>query len=538
MTQDTPDFDTDSDSDSGTESDAVFAELNELVLARQNESINATQLARLEELVISNPQARRMYVRYMVESTVLHQLLSPNAGSEKETRDLEALQESLLAQRFGVEGDDRQDVIGTVGPVNSTASVTLTGVGIGAASAEGGRHRNRTGRKIAAAALIGLSLMGVLIYSLMPGEPAPPPQPVATLTESHHATWEDKDGRLIFIRDGKALPPQTLYLADGLAKLTFNDGAAVLLDAREHLTKFEVKASGEAFLHVGKITARAESEQSKGFTVEVPGNIRVIDVSTEFGIVVDEAGLSEVHVLDGEIQAHHADDSGKVVTRSVMYTGEAVAITPATATSTESVFTSIPDSTQRFIPLAPKPIAAAPEKPSDAKHFLLRQVHESGSRQLETFVVANMIETSSDAIRLNRLGAFDVGNDGFVAGSIRVWLWTEAGEVIASARVPSDAPLIQGYRYIKIADTVLKPNTRYILGALVGRGHEPFLDGFQTKAPQMPFAAIGMFKLVQNRFVHVLDDSVADEALFPVKDGTGHLGRWAPANAAYFEDDE
>lgn len=174
--------------------------------------------------------------------------------------------------------------------------------------------QNRWGL-IAKTAAIVLSTAAVLLIVINLMLPTPvPPTPVAVLSDSQHAQWVDEHNRLVFIKPGKKLLPQTLRLTDGLAEVKFNNGAVVLLDAREKPVTFRVHSSAEAFLQLGKITARAEVESAKGFAVGVPGNQKVIDVSTAFGIVVDESGGSELLVIDGEVDVTQTADDGSTKT--------------------------------------------------------------------------------------------------------------------------------------------------------------------------------------------------------------------------------
>ncbi len=293
--------------------DALIEELSKLILARLTETITAEQLARLEDLVIHNPDARRIYARYVHQTALLHQraaLGDTNNGSQ--SRDLEALKESLLAQRIGAVGEDGQSILESLVP--SAERISLSNRDSSSMDEGESVHPRRTvsPRHWGLAAAITISVIGVLVWFLIPGSPPPPPAPVAALTESHHASWEDKDGRLIFIRDGIQLPPQKLFLADGLAKLKFNDGAVVILDARQRRVQLDIVSARDAFLHVGKVTVRAESEEAQGFAVDLPGGLRVVDTGTEFGINVDTEGLSEVHVFDGSVQAQRRNHNGDI----------------------------------------------------------------------------------------------------------------------------------------------------------------------------------------------------------------------------------
>ena len=89
----------------------------------------------------------------------------------------------------------------------------------------------------------------------------------------------------------------TLNVAQGEVELVYDTGARLLLiGPAEFLVG---KIGGE--LHRGGLMASVP-EAGHGFTIETPHG-KVIDLGTEFGVVVDDFGVSEVSVFEGKVEA-------------------------------------------------------------------------------------------------------------------------------------------------------------------------------------------------------------------------------------------
>ncbi len=154
--------------------------------------------------------------------------------------------------------------------------------------------------RLAAAVLLGagLSLLGRSMWSPRPG-PAVPSEAaranadcVATLLFADNCQWRKTD-RLL---EGQRLSAGPLQLERGLAILRFDGGAAVVLEGP---TDLDLESRGCARLAAGRLTVRAPQEAA-GFTVRSPAS-DVVDLGTEFAIVVERGGATEVHVLEGEV---------------------------------------------------------------------------------------------------------------------------------------------------------------------------------------------------------------------------------------------
>ncbi|MDP3072072.1 MAG: LamG-like jellyroll fold domain-containing protein [Opitutaceae bacterium] len=139
----------------------------------------------------------------------------------------------------------------------------------------------------AAAAALVLSLAGWGLKR--------PGAPEARIVRVESATWETGQTAP---RIGDALDTRRLQLAGGLVELKFDLGATVIVEGP---ADFEVLGPQHAFLHQGRVVTRM-APGTKGFILDSPRG-RLIDQGTEFGVSVGPSGDTEVHVLEGKVDA-------------------------------------------------------------------------------------------------------------------------------------------------------------------------------------------------------------------------------------------
>ncbi len=97
---------------------------------------------------------------------------------------------------------------------------------------------------------------------------------------------------------------QRLELTAGLAEITFDSGAQVLLEAPASL---EVSSAWNALLRRGAVKIHVPA-QAVGFRV-THAAVDVVDLGTEFGMVADDTGGAEVVVLQGAVEATSHESS-------------------------------------------------------------------------------------------------------------------------------------------------------------------------------------------------------------------------------------
>lgn len=130
---------------------------------------------------------------------------------------------------------------------------------------------------------------------------------VARITASDQAQWM---GERSEIPVGTWLKPGKYELQKGNAEITFDTGASVVLTPN---TVFEVVDNNMGFLHAGKIASHVP-ESAIGFQVQTSEG-KIEDLGTKFGLSVRPNGETEVHVLEGIVEAsnHQSENPVSVV---------------------------------------------------------------------------------------------------------------------------------------------------------------------------------------------------------------------------------
>jgi hypothetical protein len=130
-------------------------------------------------------------------------------------------------------------------------------------------------------------------------------RPVATLTASTGATWNqsrhDKPPR----ENSAIRADEVLELTSGQAQLTFADGARVVLEGP---CQFVPQNTGRGRLERGKLRASVPA-QAIGFAIATP-TIEIIDLGTEFGVEADVKGQTDVEVFQGKVDVKYLSAVG------------------------------------------------------------------------------------------------------------------------------------------------------------------------------------------------------------------------------------
>ncbi len=150
--------------------------------------------------------------------------------------------------------------------------------------------------------------------------PAPArPEVVARLVRSVAPVWQNEDEAPFdgaFLRRG-----QRLSLASGLVEVAFERGARMVLEGPAEL---RLIASGAVKLESGRLTAHVP-HKAAGFAVDC-GSVTVIDLGTEFGVDVREAGVVDVLVFEGQVEVAPRD--APALARRTLSANESVRFTP------------------------------------------------------------------------------------------------------------------------------------------------------------------------------------------------------------------
>ena len=147
---------------------------------------------------------------------------------------------------------------------------------------------------------------------------------VARVTATRNCSWGVAGNDIGY--GSRLVPGQRLDLTTGLIEITFDDGAVVVLEGP---ATFDVQSPGRGQLHAGRLAA-VVPEQARGFEVET-ARLNVVDLGTEFGVMAEAEGTTEVHVFNGLVKAQLLDAAGHQVRTVELNTSEAARIQPAAA---------------------------------------------------------------------------------------------------------------------------------------------------------------------------------------------------------------
>jgi hypothetical protein len=231
---------------------------------------------------------------------------------------------------------------------------------------------------------------------------------------------------------GADLPAgQLLNLKDGLAEITFESGAKIILHGPSRFTIGDARGGD---LHLGRLTAKVP-HTAVGFTVSTPSG-KVVDLGTEFGVAVTAARLTEVVVFVGQVAVSTGSGSssgnggGELTSTVRVSAGQAVRVAPG------QPLASAPANVVGFVrDLAPLGNGAAAEK---AYVEFVKSLKPAVWFRMEGKDSERVIHDETGLIRDGVLSWDGPGNP-FVKGRIGKGLWLRGAKLGDHAYV-SDYP--------------------------------------------------------------------------------------------------
>jgi ferric-dicitrate binding protein FerR (iron transport regulator) len=236
-------------------------ELAALCTAAVEGRLTDAERRRLERLVLDDPAARRWYVEYLHQHACLHwsaaepAFVAPAAVNPKSQTP-------------------------NPKPQTPNRKRSVWGLGFGVSRAAG----------VAAAVLVAAGAWLALA-------PRGPGVTVATLARAQACKW---DAGTLPTEAGARLGAGRLRLAEGLARIVFDNGAEVSLEGPADL---EVVSPSRCVLHAGRLVARVPSH-AVGFVVDTP-TATLNDLGTSFGVNVSDDRTADVQVFEGRVDATH-----------------------------------------------------------------------------------------------------------------------------------------------------------------------------------------------------------------------------------------
>ena len=332
-----------------------------LILARESGDITATEMEELDRLVREEPEARRIYARYVVETVDLQgwaacadfcgiSFLETNTSFENPSAAVVDVSDAS----WEVRSSSTPIFCLLPSSVHSTSGYLSSGwpmayliatvvVGIGIA--------------IAAITRVTEPMQQVVQSpSVVSPDRSPLPCLVGRITGMVDCVWsvgrEDKlpspacgraggEGGLnkSNILHSPIRLGDRLGISSGLLEITYTSGAKVILQGP---VRYEVESAASGYLAVGKLTARLDHKatdagtqisksqipnlKSPLFAIRTPTAV-VTDLGTEFGVEVDNHGRTASHVFRGTVRVEMLSADGKpAVGGKILYANESASV--------------------------------------------------------------------------------------------------------------------------------------------------------------------------------------------------------------------
>lgn len=279
--------------------DASKVELSRLAGYACDSVITEGQRIRLNELLLDIPAARVQYLRYIA----IHSALTTTAGNQT-SRRLEELCDQLkvTGDLPSHQGLTLRSWLVSSPPLLRAAVILFVLVPVA----------YFVGRWIAPAG----NPMGQMAVPQMAAGPVVRTDETATL-EPGIATRLQGKARVSRVAPETRWPrPNESYTVDSIVRtgsrlrflegemeLVYESGAKLLLIGP---IDFVLREGGGELLRGGLMASVPQA--GHGFTIETP-NGKVVDLGTEFGLMVDDFGVSEVSVFEGKVEAFPASNS-------------------------------------------------------------------------------------------------------------------------------------------------------------------------------------------------------------------------------------
>ncbi|RMF97246.1 MAG: hypothetical protein D6741_10260, partial [Planctomycetota bacterium] len=250
-------------------SEKLREELYELLGALVDDRITPSEHQRLEQILLSSAEARKIYLDYLEMNSGIYRW----ALEEHEVEPLEVLHDELekvVENRRPLPW--RRMLAGAAAVVLILVSLVLWGTGFL------GHSTNAQSRA---------------------GE-SPLPEYVATILQSQGAVWESPSSRC---RDGWRLTAGPLRLEAGLAEVVFDHGARLVMEGPAEV---EIRTGDTLGMKRGRIVVHAGGLDGP-FRVDVP-QATLLAGEAEFGVEVDATGECRVQVFEGTVQRSWTHD--------------------------------------------------------------------------------------------------------------------------------------------------------------------------------------------------------------------------------------
>lgn len=324
------------------QSDPLFNEVHRLATMCLEGNATADTFEVLEKLVADHPEAIDVYVEYLRDSICLRYVVSPSEQERPEfpepildkavTSSSDALATLSQTSSSAVPKFLFAAYEGSVGYVSSgwpTAYLLATLIlGIGIA--------------IASMTYVSPPSQVVDQVNSIPSHPTAQALVVGRITGMADCQWSDPSSPNADTRSLKSTVSlgDRLAIRSGLLEITYSTGGRVILQGP---VIYEIDSVAGGYLSIGKLTARLEKRTEYEarmsdrvpsvspsvqppplFTINTP-TATVIDLGTEFGVEVNEQGVTETQVFVGSIKVARIGETAEK-NEKLLHAGDAVRV--------------------------------------------------------------------------------------------------------------------------------------------------------------------------------------------------------------------
>ena len=271
-----------------------YYELRLLITESLNGTIDPEDIIALEDILKNDPDSRKYYIEHLSTHAALRNIFS-NVSTDKSSISEHGFDKSLWQ---ALAEDEKVAPCIHIEKISDKPDGPPLSI-----SAKPDRKMSKLSLFTLAFSSAALLFIMVLVIFL------PSPPIVAMLTDSIDAQWVDVKnvpGIGDVLREGE------MTLVSGLAEITFNDGAVVIVEAPAAI-KLETPKS--MFVTSGKVSA-VVSEYATGFIVNT-ASASIVDLGTEFAVNVGGDGSCSLHMFKGRANLVAGKDGQKRTTQIV-----------------------------------------------------------------------------------------------------------------------------------------------------------------------------------------------------------------------------
>ncbi|MBI9018971.1 MAG: FecR domain-containing protein [Phycisphaerae bacterium] len=251
----------------------------------QEGSISPEKFQELNELIVADPFVAQFYIDFMVIQYGIYEVGAP-AVLPMDSSAEDAQSARLLAEMIQYEEELKA--------WHEEEKTRLAPVCNMSVDNKDYQRKRPSATKLwqfagAIAAIVAFAFLLNMLADFAQFTSSPPV--VARLTDQVGVRWAEDSS----MYTGAPLRPGQMILEEGLAFLTFEDGAEVIIQGP---CQFNLETANKMQLAYGKLFARV-STQATGFTVKTPCST-IIDIGTEFGVESQRNGSSALYMHKGK----------------------------------------------------------------------------------------------------------------------------------------------------------------------------------------------------------------------------------------------